>query len=64
MQQTWRWFSPDDGMGIDDMLQAGVEGVVSAQHDVPLGLVWTCRRTGRRSVPGRWARGVTRICPA
>ena len=28
MKQTWRWFGPQDIVGIDDMLQAGVEGVV------------------------------------
>ena len=41
MQQTWRWFGPKDGVGIDDMMQAGVEGVVSALHGVPTGVVWT-----------------------
>ena len=40
MQQSWRWFGPKDGVGIDDMLQAGVEGVVSALHHVPTGAVW------------------------
>lgn len=41
MRQTWRWFGPKDGVGIDDMMQAGVEGVVSALHGVPTGVVWT-----------------------
>ncbi len=41
MRQTWRWFGPKDGVGIDDMLQAGVEGVVSALHYVPTGAVWS-----------------------
>lgn len=41
MRQTWRWFGPEDTVGIDELLQVGVEGVVSALHGVPPGQVWT-----------------------
>ena len=41
MRQTWRWFGPKDQCSVDDMRQAGVEGVVSALHHVPTGDIWT-----------------------
>lgn len=48
MQQTWRWFGPSDTVSIDDMLQAGVQGVVSALHHVPPGVLWTPEDIARR----------------
>jgi len=41
MRQTWRWFGPQDQASVDDMIQAGVEGVVTALHHVPTGDVWS-----------------------
>ncbi len=41
MRQTWRWFGPKDTVRVEEMLQAGVEGVVSALHHLPPGQEWT-----------------------
>jgi mannonate dehydratase len=48
MRQTWRWFGPKDLASIEDMEQAGVQGVVSALHHVPTGAVWTADEIAAR----------------
>lgn len=48
MRQTWRWFGPKDLAGIDDMVQSGVEGVVTALHHVETGAVWTPEEIAKR----------------
>lgn len=41
MKQTWRWFGPHDAVTTDDMLQSGVEGVVTALYHIPPATVWS-----------------------
>ena len=40
-EKTWRWFGRKDGITLDMLRQIGVEGVVTALHDVPNGEIWT-----------------------
>ena len=41
MEKTWRWFGRNDKITLAMLRQIGVEGIVTALHDVPLGKVWT-----------------------
>ncbi|GHU63681.1 mannonate dehydratase [Bacteroidia bacterium] len=41
MKKTWRWFGKKDPITLDMLRQIGVEGIVTALHDVPNGEIWT-----------------------
>ena len=40
-ERPWRWFAKKDKITLAQLKQIGVEGIVTALHDVPLGEVWT-----------------------
>ncbi|WP_287849423.1 mannonate dehydratase [Acidiphilium sp.] len=60
MEETWRWFGPEDPIPLEHVRQAGATGVVTALHDIPPGEPWPvaavqARRDAIEAAGLRWS---------